>query len=53
MGMEHWWNDTDRGQQKCWEKTLTQFCFYYSRMVVPSTMRPVGSGKAGDSETLP
>jgi hypothetical protein len=24
MGMEHWWNDTDRGEQKYWEKNLSQ-----------------------------
>jgi len=22
MSMEQWWNDTDRGKLKCWEKTL-------------------------------
>jgi hypothetical protein len=22
--MEHWWNDTDRGKQKYWEKNLFQ-----------------------------
>ena len=22
MNMEQWWNDTDRGKQKYWEKTL-------------------------------
>jgi hypothetical protein len=22
MNVEHWWNDTDRGKQKYWEKTL-------------------------------
>jgi len=24
MGMEQWWNDTDRGKLKYWEKTITQ-----------------------------
>jgi len=23
MNMERWWQDTDRGQQKYWEKNLT------------------------------
>jgi len=23
MSMEQWWNDTDRGKLKYWEKTLT------------------------------
>jgi len=24
MGMEHWWNDTDGGKLKYWEKTLSR-----------------------------
>ena len=24
MGMEHWWNDTDRGKLKYWEKNIIQ-----------------------------
>ena len=24
MGMEHWWNDTDRGKQRYWEKNIIQ-----------------------------
>jgi len=24
MSMEQWWNDTDRGKLKCWEKNITQ-----------------------------
>ena len=27
MGMEHWWNDTDRGNLKYWEKNLS-LCHY-------------------------
>jgi len=23
MGMEHWWNDTDRGKLKSWERNIT------------------------------
>jgi hypothetical protein len=23
VSMEDWWNDTDRGKQKCWEKNLS------------------------------
>ena len=22
MGMEHWWNDTDRGKLKYWERNI-------------------------------
>jgi len=24
MSMEQWWNDTDRGKLKYWEKNITQ-----------------------------
>ena len=24
MSMEHWWNDTDRGKLKYWEKNIIQ-----------------------------
>ena len=24
MNMEQWWNGTDRGKLKCWEKNITQ-----------------------------
>jgi len=24
MSMEQWWNDTDRGKLKCWEKSLSE-----------------------------
>ena len=24
MGMEQWWNGTDRGKLKCWEKNIIQ-----------------------------
>jgi len=24
MGMEQWWNDTDRGKLKYWEKNIIQ-----------------------------
>jgi len=24
MSVEHWWNDTDRGKPKCWEKNVYQ-----------------------------
>jgi hypothetical protein len=32
MGLEHWWNDTDRGEQKYWEKNLSQHHFNTSHM---------------------
>jgi len=22
MGMEHWWNGTDKGKLKCWERNI-------------------------------
>ena len=25
MGMEHWWNDTDRGKLKYWERNQLQW----------------------------
>jgi hypothetical protein len=27
MSVEHWWNDTDRGKLKYWEKNLSQ-CYF-------------------------
>jgi hypothetical protein len=27
MGMERWWNDTDRGKLKCWKKNLS-YCHF-------------------------
>jgi hypothetical protein len=27
MGMEHWWNDTDRGKLKYWERDFSQCHF--------------------------
>ena len=27
MGMQHWWNDTDRGKLKYWERNLSQCHF--------------------------
>jgi len=24
MGMAQWWNETDRGKLKCWEKNIIQ-----------------------------
>jgi hypothetical protein len=24
MRMQHWWNDTDRGKLKCWERNIIQ-----------------------------
>jgi len=24
MSMEQWWNDTDRGKLKCWERNIIQ-----------------------------
>jgi hypothetical protein len=29
--MEQWWNDTDRGKPKYWEKTLSQCDFVYHK----------------------
>ena len=32
MGMEHWWNDTDRGKLKYWERNLSQCHFVYKNL---------------------
>ena len=24
ISIEHWWNDTDKGKLKCWEKNIIQ-----------------------------
>jgi hypothetical protein len=29
MGMEHWWNGTDRGKLKYWERNLSQCHFIH------------------------
>jgi len=29
--MEQWWNDTDRGKLKCWEKNLSQCHYIYQK----------------------
>ena len=29
--MEHWWNDIDRGKQKCWERNLSQCHFVHHK----------------------
>ena len=29
MGMEHWWNGTDRGKLKYWERSLSQCHFVH------------------------
>ena len=31
MGMEHWWNDTDRVKPKCWERNLSQCHFVHHK----------------------
>jgi len=31
MGMEHWWNGTDRGKLKYWERSLSQ-CHFASQI---------------------
>jgi hypothetical protein len=32
--MEHWWNDTDRGKLKYWEKNLSQCYFVHHKSQV-------------------
>ena len=51
--MEQRWNDTDRRKRKCWVKNLTPLCFYYSRIAVPSTTRPVGSSRQATRKHCP
>ena len=31
IGMEQWWNDTDRGKPKCWEINLSQYHFVHHK----------------------
>ena len=31
MGVEHWWNDTARGKQKCWERNQSQCHFVHHK----------------------
>jgi hypothetical protein len=31
MTVEHWWNDTDRGKQKYWERNLSQCHFVHHK----------------------
>jgi len=31
MGLEQWWNDTDRGKVKYWEKYLSNCKYLYCR----------------------
>jgi len=40
--MEHWWNNTDRGKRKYWEKNLSQchFVHHAPHMDCPGT-KPV------------
>ena len=33
MGMEHWWNDTDRGKLKYWERNIIQCGWYVNEWV--------------------
>jgi hypothetical protein len=33
MSLEQWWNDTDRGKLKCWEKNLSQCHFVQIKIV--------------------
>jgi hypothetical protein len=32
MSTEHWWNDTDRGRPKYWQKNLSQFHFVHTNL---------------------
>jgi len=32
MGMERWWNDTDRGKLNCWERNLLECHFVYHKL---------------------
>ena len=47
--VENWWNETDRGRQKCWERNLPQCNFVHQNygMDWPG-IEPVPSGQSGD-----
>jgi len=32
MGMEHWWNETDKGKLKYWQKNLPQWHFVHHKL---------------------
>jgi len=34
MSMEQWWNDTDRGKQEYWEKTLSRCQFLQQKSYI-------------------
>ena len=38
MSVEQWWNDTDRGKLKCWEKTEVLGDKHYTVCVVDGWM---------------
>jgi hypothetical protein len=40
--MEQWWNDTDRGKLKHWERNLSQRNFVYQKILIDrSGIEPV------------
>jgi len=38
--MEHWWNDTDRGKQKYWEKNICQSATFLPQAHINSVSNP-------------
>jgi len=47
MSMEHWWNDTDRGKQKYWEKSLSKcLCFHHKYHMDLLEWNPVLRGES-------
>jgi hypothetical protein len=50
MSMEHWWNDTDRGILKYWEKNLshTHFIHHKSHMDWTGIEHDPGRWETGD-----
>jgi hypothetical protein len=48
--MEHWWNDTDKGKQKYWEKNLPQCHFAHHKFHTDKSWMELGRPmwKTGD-----
>jgi hypothetical protein len=52
--MEHWWNDTDRGKQKYWERNLSQcqFVRHKSQIALVSAVTPATNAQSNGEPKL-